>query len=228
MPDRATRGRHRPPSFEPRNHVSLPSLNAIVDADAAARAGWRAFDLARAFLAGGVRWLQVRAKTASSAAFFDLCQKIVEEARSLEALVIVNDRADIARLAAASGVHIGQEDLTPAAVRLLVGPAAIVGLSTHTRGQLDAAQAEPVDYLAVGPVFATSTKPTGFDAVGLDLVRHAATLGRPVVAIGGITLANAASVIEAGASSVAVISDLLSASDPEGRARDFIRLLGDR
>ncbi|PYQ94555.1 MAG: hypothetical protein DMF96_25555 [Acidobacteria bacterium] len=165
---------------------ALPTLNAIVDVDAAARAGWRPVDLARAFIS-------------------------------------------------ADGVHVGQDDLAPAAVRLLVGEHAIVGLSTHTLEQVDEAvrlsvgPSRAITYVAIGPVFGTTTKATGYEAIGLAMVREASrragARGLPLVAIGGITLERAASVIEAGAASVAVISDLLATGDPEGRVREFIARL---
>jgi len=143
---------------------------------------------------------------------------------------VINDRADIAALSRADGVHVGQEDLAPDDVRRVVGDSAIVGLSTHTIDQLDKAVAAPVSYLAIGPVFGTATKDTGYDAVGLEMVRQAsrraAARGLPLVAIGGITLGRAASVIEAGASSVAVIGDLLVGDDPRKRTREFLARLG--
>jgi thiamine-phosphate pyrophosphorylase len=142
----------------------------------------------------------------------------------------LNDRADLAKLVGAAGVHVGQDDLPPVGVRRVVGSAAIVGLSTHTDEQLLAAMAEPISYVAVGPVFATATKATGYEAIGLGRVRHAAmrvaAKGLPVVAIGGIGLGNARSVIEAGAQSVAVISDLLVTGDPATRVRELLAELG--
>ncbi len=142
------------------------------------------------------------------------------------AAIVVNDRADIAVLAGAAGVHVGQEDLAPAAVRRLVGPDRIVGVSTHSTAQLDAAVKQPVDYVAVGPVFGTASKDTGYDAVGLALVGEAAARahrrGLQVVAIGGITIERAADVIAAGADSVAVISDLLQTGDPRARVREYL------
>jgi len=142
--------------------------------------------------------------------------------------VIVNDRADIAALSNATGLHVGQDDLMPADARRVIGDAAILGLSTHTRQQWEAAAVEPISYMAIGPVFGTGTKDTGFAAVGLDTVRRAAAAagqhGLPTVAIGGITLETAQSVIDAGAASVAVISDLLK-GDPEARCRALLRIL---
>jgi thiamine-phosphate pyrophosphorylase len=140
--------------------------------------------------------------------------------------VIVNDRADIARLCGAAGVHVGQEDLTVAQVRAVLGPDAIVGLSTHTAEQLERALREPIDYVAVGPVYGTDTKATGYQPIGLESVRAAAvrTAPRslPVVAIGGINRDNARQVLAAGARSVAVISDLLAGGDPAARVRGFL------
>ena len=144
-----------------------------------------------------------------------------------DAAVIVNDRADLARLSGAAGVHVGQDDLPPAAVRAVVGADAIVGYSTHDITQIEAAAREPVTYVAIGPVFGTRTKNTGYEAVGLEMVRtaHRLAQGRPVVAIGGITLETAASVLDAGATSVAVISDLLAGGDPRARVAAYVQRL---
>jgi len=154
---------------------------------------------------------------------------IVALAHDAGAIVIVNDRADIARLSGADGVHVGQSDLAPAVVRPIVGTERVVGVSTHTVEQVDAAVLEPVDYVAVGPVFGTSTKQSAYEAVGLDRVREAARKAHarslPVVAIGGITIDRAADVIDAGAASVAVISDLLASDDPEARVRAYLHAL---
>lgn len=208
--------------------TTLSPLCAIVDSEAAARAGWQPLDLARAFIDGGARFLQLRAKQLPGALFLETATAIVRLAHARGASVIVNDRADIARLAGADGVHIGQDDLSPRAVRSLVGPAAVVGLSTHTIEQLARAVDEPVSYVAIGPVFGTTTKVTGHGRVGLEMVREAAprtrARGLPLVAIGGITLETAPSVIQAGADSVAVIGDLLAGGDPERRVREFLRL----
>jgi len=204
-------------------------LTAILDADAAARAGWPILDLAAAYLRGGARFLQLRAKSLGGDALLATASAVVQLARSQQARVIVNDRADIARLANADGVHVGQDDLQPAHVRTLVGVDAVVGLSTHTIAQLERAILEPVSYVAIGPVFSTATKATGYDAIGLPMVHEAARRARaagvPLVAIGGITLDNAASVLASGAASVAVIGDLLSTGDPEARVRAFVERL---
>ena len=209
-----------------RRDKALPRLCVICDADVCAGAGWALADFAAACLDGGATFLQLRAKAASSRWILETTLEVVRRAAGSDALVVVNDRADIARLADAGGVHVGQDDLAASAVRLIVGSDAVVGLSTHTVGQIDAALTEPVDYVAVGPVFDTATKSTGYRAVGLGRVREAASraapFGRPVVAIGGITLDRAADVVAAGARSVAVISDLLTGETPTARVRAYL------
>ena len=202
-------------------------LHAIVDVETAARAGWTAIDLAQAFLAGGATLIQLRAKTLPSGQFLDICDAVVARAESFGASIVVNDRADLALMSGAAGVHVGQGDLSPADARRLLGPKAIVGYSTHTIEQIDRAVREPASYIAVGPVFGTTTKDTGYAAVGLDLIRSAVARAqdRPVVAIGGVTLERAASVIAAGAAAVAVIGDLLSTGKPEERVRSYLEAL---
>jgi thiamine-phosphate pyrophosphorylase len=210
----------------------LPPLNAIIDDEVTRRSGWTISALADAYLAGGARFLQIRAKRAASGAFLQMCEDLVARAHQAGALIIVNDRVDVARLAAADGVHVGQEDLEPAAARRILGGSAVIGLSTHSVEQVRAAAREPVDYIAVGPVFGTSTKDTGYRAVGTAMVSQAhnivqeAESNGPIVAIGGITLDRARDVILAGAASVAVISDLLSTGNPEARVREYIQTLG--
>ena len=173
--------------------------------------------------------MQLRTKTLAGGAWLELAERCVEAAHAAGAVLIVNDRADIASLARADGVHVGQDDLPPKDVRRIVGDPAIVGFSTHTVEQIETAVREPITYVAVGPVFGTTSKDTGYERVGLDLVRRAARMasgaGLPLVAIGGITLATAPAVIEAGAASVAVIGDLLATRDPEARVRQYIKSL---
>jgi thiamine-phosphate pyrophosphorylase len=210
--------------------VSLPRLYAILDVDACARAGRTPRDVAAAFLAAGVRLLQVRAKSAGGGVLLALVDEVAALARSAGAAVVVNDRVDVAG-AAGVGVHVGQHDLPPAAARRLLGPDALVGVSTHTPLQLDAALRAAVSYVAYGPVFTTATKADPDPVVGLDGVRaaarRAAAAGVPLVAIGGITLATAPAVIAAGAATVAVIADLLVTDEtPEARARRFLMALG--
>jgi thiamine-phosphate pyrophosphorylase len=212
-----------PPSS---GNATFDRLCAIVDVDVATRAGWAPLDLAAAYLNGGARFLQLRAKALAGGEFLDLASRIRERANAAGASLVVNDRADIARLSGAAGVHVGQDDLSATAVRAIVGSAAVVGLSTHNREQIDRAVLAPVTYIAIGPVFATSTKQTGYEGVGLSRVRdasdRAARHGLSVVAIGGITLERAADVVEAGAASVAVIADLLAGGDPEARVRAYL------
>ena len=207
--------------------MSLPRLYAIVDHHTATRHGWGVCDLARAYLAGGARLLQIRAPDVPSGEFLAWCDDVVKDASDVGAAVIVNDRADIAAVAGGAGLHLGQSDLPVVQARRMVPAGTMIGLSTHTRTQLDASTTVALDYVAVGPVYPTGTKDTGYAAVGLDLVRYAARLrpARPIVAIGGITLERAPSVISAGAASVAVISDLLTGTDPIRRVADYVRVL---
>jgi thiamine-phosphate pyrophosphorylase len=178
-------------------------------------------DLAAAFVAGGARFLQVRGKQLASGEFLQVSRAIAAIVHERGGIVIVNDRADIARLAGADGVHLGQQDLSPSAARRILGPDALIGCSTHTAAQIEEAAHQPIGYLAIGPVFGTRTKRTGYEPVGVSMVRQAAQTRLPVVAIGGITLESAPSVIEAGASAVAIISDLLASNDPAGRVREY-------
>jgi thiamine-phosphate pyrophosphorylase len=180
---------------------------------------------AEAVLRGGAQLLQVRGKDEPGARLLALVERVIAVARPLDARVIVNDRADIARMADADGVHVGQGDLPVDAVRAIVGPDRIIGLSTHDRDQIDRALSGAATYVAVGPVFGSETKDTGYTPRGLELVAYAAGRGKPVVAIGGITLDRAPAVVARGAAAVAVISDLLAGNDPENRARQFVAAL---
>jgi len=188
--------------------------------------------LADAYLAGGARFLQIRAKRSASGAFLQMCEEVVASSRRAGATVIVNDRADIATLSHADGVHLGQDDLDPADARRILGGFATIGLSTHSLDQARAAARAPINYIAVGPVFGTSTKATGYHAVGTALVSDVREMldkegmDLPIVAIGGITLERAPDVIRAGAASVAIISDLLSGADPAARVGEFLAALG--
>jgi thiamine-phosphate pyrophosphorylase len=208
----------------------ISALYAIVDADACAAAGRLPRDVAAAFLEAGVRLLQIRAKHATGRDLLALTETVMEQARRHGATVVVNDRVDVAATASA-GVHVGQDDLPPTVARRLLGPAALVGCSTHTPAQLTAALAAQIDYVAYGPVFATTTKTYPDPVVGLEglrgAARQAAAAGIPLVAIGGITLATAPAVMAAGANAVAVIGDLLAGDEPPAaRARRFLVALG--
>ena len=208
---------------------ALPPLCAIVDARTAASRRWHVPELAAACVAGGARWLQVRGGGVATGTLLGWCDEIVRMAARTGAAVVVNDRIDVALLSGADGVHLGQHDLPVEAARRQLGPRAIVGLSTHTPQERDVAWAQRLSYLAVGPVYATGTKATGHEPVGVDTVRAVASRrpSRPVVAIGGITLDRAPAVIAAGAAAVAVIGDLVAGGDPEARVRAYVEALGD-
>ncbi len=173
---------------------------------------------------GGVTLLQYRNKTANA-------RRILEEARELKlrlgnaVRLIMNDRADLCVAGGFDGVHVGQEDLSPDGARRVIGSDAILGVSTHSPEQLQEADSTSANYLAIGPVFGTSSKENPDPVVGIAGVRQARALTmKPLVAIGGITRENARAVIEAGADAVAVISDLLR--EPRKSAEEFFRILG--
>ena len=210
-----------PKLSEPRRG-EIPLLYPILDIDLCRMRGLDPADVARAFISGGARLIQVRQKSGGGNPFLSAVRAAVAEGEGTRSLIIVTDRADIAAMAGAAGVHVGQADLPVDAVRSIAGASAVIGLSTHTTAQVDEALASTADYVAVGPVFRTSTKETGYEPRGLELVRYAANRGKPVIAIGGITLVNAPQVLEAGASAVAVISDLLAENSPEARVRAFL------
>jgi thiamine-phosphate pyrophosphorylase len=196
----------------------------IIDAGLCAARGLDPRAVAAACLRAGARVLQLRVKTGSAREFLGLADDLVGSAAPAGALVIVNDRADIARMAGAGGVHLGQDDLPPAGARMVIG-GGIIGLSTHDERQVDRAVRAAVDYIAVGPVYATDSKATGYDPRGTGLVAYAARTDAPVVAIGGITLERAPAVVAAGAAAVAVISDLLVTGDVEARTRAYLHAL---
>ena len=197
-----------------------PFLYAIVDTQLLA--GRPVAEVVRALARGGASLVQVRTKLGDDRERVRLAREACAVAREVGVPLVVNDRADIARIVGADGVHVGQDDLPPAAARAVVGPDAIVGVSTHDPEQASKAAAEPVDYVAFGPVFPTRTKANPDPVVGLAGLRAIRRLvARPLVAIGGITRQNAADVVAAGADGVAVISDLLFDTDLEGAARAF-------
>ena len=207
--------------------MTLPALYAIVDYQTALEKGWKVCDLAREYLAGGARLVQVRAPSVASCDYLSWCDQVVRDAADYDAQVIVNDRADIAAITGAVGIHLGQLDLEPTVIRRRLCNRLLVGLSVHTFKQLKESASVPVDYVAVGPVFKTNTKNTGYEAVGTKLVTSASKMSpfRPVVAIGGINLERAMEARRAGATSVAVISDLLEGNKPARRVSDYIKAL---
>ncbi|MGC4122731.1 MAG: thiamine phosphate synthase [Myxococcales bacterium] len=174
-----------------------------------------------AFLSGGASVVQVRAKDRPARELFDGTRLALELAAG-KALVVVNDRPDVAMAAGADGVHVGAEDLPVAEVRRIVGPQMIVGATARTLVDARAAIAAGADYVGFGPVYPTSTKELAVEARGLQrLAEVVRGLGAPVVAIGGITLDRAEAVARAGAAAVAVVSDVLGAAEPAARAREF-------
>jgi thiamine-phosphate pyrophosphorylase len=202
----------------------LPRLYVIL---AAALLTHPEIEMARSLAQAGVRLLQYRNKQASARELFEKSRELAEELLHRQITFIVNDRADVAALVGASGVHVGQDDLSVAAARSIVGPSSMVGISTHNLEQFAGAAATSADYIALGPIFETASKVNPDPVVGLEMIRAARRLtDEPIVAIGGITLERAADVIAAGADSVAVSSDILRAADPAQRARQFIDLLG--
>jgi thiamine-phosphate pyrophosphorylase len=211
----------------PSGLFARPFVYPILDADALR--GRPAADAVRALAAGGARLVQMRAKAVPDGALLSLVQDALAAARAAGMALLVNDRPDVARIAGAEGVHVGQEDLPPAACRAVLGPRALVGFSTHDAAQVEAAAREPIDYLAVGPVFATRTKANPDPVVGLELVRWARRAwAGPLVAIGGIAADNVRAVIEAGADGVAVISALLAEDDLADAMRRLRRAAGER
>jgi thiamine-phosphate pyrophosphorylase len=191
--------------------VTLPPLYPILDTATLERRGMGLIDAAAAILEGGAGILQFRHKGHFSRSLFAAAEQIAALCREAGAPYIIDDRADIAALLGA-GLHLGQEDLSPAMARRVLGDSLCVGFSTHNDAQLRAAAAEPVDYLAIGPVFLTGSKANPDPVVGLEQLRSWRPLTKlPLVAIGGITRDNAQSVLDAGADSVAVIGDIYPA-----------------
>lgn len=182
-----------------------------------------------AFLAevieAGVGMVQLRDRALTDKELIAVARVFAQACRDNGALFIVNDRVDIALLSGADGVHVGQDDAQPDDVRKITGADFIIGLSTHTPDQIDAANKTSADYIGVGPIFETPTKP-GRPAVGLDLVRYAARAAqKPFFAIGGIDGSNAASVVDAGAQSISVLRAISTAADPAAATRELVDAL---
>jgi len=224
--------------------VQIPCLYPILDAGCFPEA-FGLITAAEELVSAGVTLIQYRNKTGNARVMLEQARELrrlfpshadveshsnaaqnaaLEWATQRSVRLIMNDRADLCLAAEFDGVHVGQEDLSPEPVRKIIGPERWLGVSTHNPEQLREADLTSADYLAIGPVFATSSKERADPVVGLEGVRRARALTRkPLVAIGGITRANAASVIDAGADSVAVISDLLR--EPSKSAEEFFRIL---
>ena len=205
-----------------RDLVADVRLYLVTDASARAR------DYA-AFLAdvieAGVGMVQLRDKDLSDRELIAMARLFAKACRDNGALFIVNDRVDVALLSGADGVHLGQEDAHPDDVRTIAGGDFIIGLSTHTAEQVDAANKTKADYIGVGPIHATPTKP-GRPAVGLDLVRYAARASqKPFFAIGGLDASNAAEVIDEGAQSISVLRAISNAADPTAATRELVEAM---
>lgn len=198
--------------------LNLPKIYPITDAEIS---GLSHTEQVRRLIAGGATLIQLREKQKAAGDWFPDALEAAKLCREAGVLCIVNDRVDIAIGVGADGVHLGQDDMPVADARRLLGQDKIIGLSTHSIGQLEAALREPVDYLAIGPIFDTSTKSDPDPAIGIEMLSKAAkTSGMmPLVAIGGIKADNLASIISAGAASAAIIGALLS--DPAKISKRF-------
>jgi thiamine-phosphate pyrophosphorylase len=202
----------------------LPRLYPILDAGLLLRAGVSIENFARQLRVSGIRLLQYRDKDAAD-------EVVLERAALLRAIfppsdscLILNDRVSLVRAAGFDGIHVGQEDPSPVEVRDALGPGILIGVSTHSEAQLLIAANGPADYLAIGPVYPTASKQVPNPVVGLKGVRAArAMITKPLVAIGGINRSNCSAVMEAGADSMAVISDLIP--EPGSRVEEFLRNL---
>ncbi len=203
--------------------IVLPKLYAICDSACLAGSA-ELMEFARQLAAGGCQLLQYRNKGTVTRQMLEQAQEVRRQlGRGVK--LILNDRADLALAAKFDGVHVGQDDLSPESARMVIGPELWLGVSTHNPQQVSAADRTSADYIVIGPVFATATKANPDPVVGLEGVCRARALTqKPLVAIGGITRANCRSVIDAGADSVAVISDLLR--EPRKSAEEFLRILG--
>ena len=210
--------------------MQLPAFYPIVDTETALRLGIDPVHAAGEILAAGARILQFRHKRFYSREAHGWLERIAVRCRESGATLVMNDRADVARVFGAA-LHLGQDDLPPDAARRVTGAETPIGFSTHNEAQLRAAADEPVDYLAFGPIFGTASKERPDPVVGVEELRRLRPLTkRPLVAIGGITRTNAPRVIEAGADSVAIIGDLFPPDAGElgairARAEEWLRLL---
>jgi thiamine-phosphate pyrophosphorylase len=205
--------------------MQLPRLYAIIDAEVCRAHSITPAEMASQLVVAGVILIQYRDKPGSPQEI--LANSAAIRAAAPTAALIMNDRPDLAALATFNGVHLGQSDLPPADARLILGPNALIGLSTHTPNEVELANQTPIDYLAIGPIFSTLTKQDADPPVGLEGIRRARALTtKPLIAIGGITRVNGSSVLAAGADSIAVISALFSPTESvEQVGRDFLRIL---
>ena len=204
--------------------ASLRGLYPIIDTAACSRAGVRPEALAEALARARVAMVQYRHKGPYTREVFAQAETIGRILQPAGVRYVINDRADVALMLEAGGIHLGQDDLPPSKVRPMVGSSLWIGFSTHNREQLRAGDGEPVDYLAIGPIYPTGSKERPDPVVGVEALAALRSLtAKPLVAIGGITRANARAVLDAGADAVAVISDLL-AHDLGARLDEWLQL----
>lgn len=192
-------------------------------------------EIVQMMIEGGAKLIQLRDKEAGSRELLDAARECLKLTREADALLIINDRVDVALTSDADGVHLGQDDISVEEAREILGPNKIIGISTHNVDQILAALETTADYIAVGPIYPTKTKENADPVVGLDLLREAkSVMDRPLVAIGGINLENAREVFAAGADSIAVISalypyeninidDFMAKPDITGRVKEFLK-----
>lgn len=200
----------------------FPSLYPILDPDLASGP---LIPLANALAGAGVELIQLRDKRSAAGKVYAQAKELIEHLSPHGVRLIINDRPDIAAVVGAGGVHVGQDDLSVEEARKICGPSFWVGVSTHNIDQFRGAIATSADYIAVGPIYPTGSKEKPDPVVGIDLLRVARSLTRkPIVAIGGITTESAAEVFRAGADSIAVIGDLMSARNPEARAHEYLEI----
>jgi thiamine-phosphate pyrophosphorylase len=202
--------------------LALPAFYPIVSPDVIVSRGLDPIEVTEALLAAGAAWVQFRHKGPFTRPVYELASQVGRLVQAKGAQFVVNDRADVALMLGADGIHVGQEDLLPSEVRKIVGDRMFIGYSTHNEAQLRAGDREPVDYLALGPLFDTSSKQNPEPTVGVaESARIRAITTKPLVGIGGITRVNVREVFDAGVDSAAVISDFL-ADDWRSSIKDWI------
>ncbi len=204
--------------------VKLPAFYPIIDTHLLHGAGIAPEQMAEALVKAGIEIAQFRHKGPFTRDVFAQAERVGRVLKEAGIAYVINDRADVAKMLGADGVHVGQDDLFPEKVRSIAGSSAIIGFSTHNEIQLHAGDQEPVDYLAIGPIFGTSSKENPDPELGIgELARLRPLTSKPLVAIGGISRENARQVLDAGADSVAVISDLIATADElPGRIADWL------
>jgi thiamine-phosphate pyrophosphorylase len=213
------------PILRPAKALILPRLYPIIDAGLLASAHVDLEAFARGLYAAGIRFLQYRDKDSTDEAVIERAGVLRSIFSSTECTLILNDRVHLVEATGFDGVHVGQDDLTPQQAREVIGGERILGLSTHNARQVAAADREPVDYIAIGPIFGTKSKADPDPVVGREGIAHArATTQKPLVAIGGITPANSQMLLRAGADSLAIISALIPVPGeaPGKRTEDFL------